>query len=451
LARTVADVGGLRCRPTPDAAVLEGALVDHRFGPVRRVYRDAFAPGALDGVEVAVPGVGRRLWGYGRSSNHETARVVGLLEAVERESGCSPQRHDKIKIASYVDLCDQVGSENVMDPASLGLPNPSFDYHPASIVEPYGGDVATAWLQGWAPLTGRHLWVPEHLAYYGAPPRAGAARYLYECSNGTALGGNREEAAVHGAFELIERDAFQLHWYSQQALPPIDLDSITDHESLLYLERAQSEGYVVHLFDATSDVGVPVVQALVVKPQNPDGASFSAAGAHLDPQRAARAALLEVVVMILMQARGAPVSREERLAMLEDPTRVRDMNDHVALYTLPESLYRFDHLLCSGLLPVPLMSMESNRVALDPKCPDIADLAHGLFRAMGEVGMEAVVVDLSSPRDEHLGLGVVKVLAAGAIPLTFGHVHHRTRGLPRLDAARSRTGAFGEPVPHPFP
>ena len=47
--------------------------------------------------------------------------------------------------------------------------------------------------------------------------------------------------------------------------------------------------------------------------------------------------------------------------------------------------------------------------------------------------MDVVVVDQSDPavRDE-LGLYAAKVLVPGALPMTFGHVYRRTRGLPRL-------------------
>lgn len=452
--RPMSDPKGLRCNPLPDVAVLESHLVDHRFGPVRRIYRDGRAPGALDGVEVAIPGVGRKLWGYGRSSNHHLARTVGLLEALERESGCTPQRRADIQLGSLRDLQRRLGAQNVIDPATLGLPDPQFDNHPRAITAPYSPDQPTAWVQGWAPLRGHHVWLPEHVAYYGAPDRVPGGRYLYECSNGAALGSNREEATVHGLFELLERDAFLLHWYSQTPLPPFDLDTLKDPEARLYLERARSEGYEVHLFDATSDVPVPVVQALVVNQERPEAVTFSTAGAHLDPQRAARAALLEVVVMILLQETD-PGRRQERLDMLADPTLVRDMDDHVALFTLPESLPAFDYLLRGKR---PAIAMPEGpwgplaRVTAPKSGPvDMGELATQMCQLMGAARMDPFVVDLSSELNQYLGLSVVKVLAAGAVPLTFGHVHHRTLGIARLDSARARNHVTAPPFPHPFP
>lgn len=451
VSRPILDLDGLRCRPAPDAAMLDAALIDHRFGPVRRVYRDAFAPGALAGVEVAVPGINQRLWGYGRASTHPVARVVGLLEAVERESGFSPQRSHELRYGSYRELVAELGADAVLDPATLGLPEACYEAHPSAATVGYTSDTRTSWLRGWMPRQERLRWVPEHLAYYGAPARDDSARFLYECSSGVALGGTREEAALYGAFELIERDAFLLHWYSRAALDPIDLATVRDSEARVYLDRATADGYTIHLFDATSDVGLPVIQALAINPENGDGATFSAAGAHPDPQRAARAAVQEVVVMILLQGRAARTSREDRLAMLADPTLVREMDDHVAVHTLPEAIERFDHLLMSGLAPVGLDSLATSQFDPDPADPDMAAVADALFSAMVDASMDPMVVDLSSARDARLGLAVVKVIAAGAIPLTFGHVHHRTLGIPRLDVARARTGESGDVLVHPFP
>lgn len=443
--RTMSGPGSLRCQDVPDGERLERLLVDHRFGPMRRAYRDAFAPGALVGVEVALPNVHRRLWGYGRGDDHAGARTVGLLEAVERESGCRPQRRHRRVTASYRDLGDRA-----LDPAVLGLPAAGYEDHPATILDPYRPDTVTTWVPAWSHAEQREVLIPEHVAHYGVPSRPDQAMFLYECSNGCAVGSNREEATLHAALEVLERDAFLLRWYAREAAPPIVPEALTDPTALLFRQRALAEGYSVHLFDATTDTGVPVVQALAIAADRPDAASFSAAGAHFDPQRAARAALLEVVVMILLQGRRPTVDREQRLRMLEDPTLVRDMEDHVALYTLPEALHRFDYLLDSGL---PATDLGDRQEAWERtrRSDDLTGLLTRVLDSMTAAGMPPVVVDLTSRRDAALGLSTVKLIAPGAVPVTFGHVHHRTTGLPRLDRARARTGHRGAPLPHPFP
>jgi len=73
-----------------------------------------------------------------------------------------------------------------------------------------------------------------------------------------------------------------------------------------------------------------------------------------------------------------------------------------------------------------------------------------------------VAVRLDEPEaqaDDALGLSCVKVIVPGSLPMTFGHVNHRTRGLPRLLDVPHRLGRVERPLryedlaidPHPFP
>ena len=54
--------------------------------------------------------------------------------------------------------------------------------------------------------------------------------FVYETSNGCALGGSLEEAIFHGIMEVVERDSFLLTWYAKLPLPRLDLSSANDQE-----------------------------------------------------------------------------------------------------------------------------------------------------------------------------------------------------------------------------
>jgi ribosomal protein S12 methylthiotransferase accessory factor len=70
-----------------------------------------------------------------------------------------------------------------------------------------------------------------------------------------------------------------------------------------------------------------------------------------------------------------------------------------------------------------------------------------------------VVVEQTAPEQAGYGLRTVKAIVPGALPMTFGHVHHRTRGLPRLLAVPAALGFWPAPkhhadldiLPHPLP
>lgn len=434
----------LRVKPLLPLADL-ASMHDHRYGPVAHVYRDPIAPMAFTGVELATLRHRPRMYAFGRSRDFESSRRVGFLEAVERESGSWPSARRTGVEGSYREL-----AESALDPARLGLTDPAYDGHPHSLLTPYSPDARTAWVWGHDVTSGTPILVPEHVAYYGVPGRPGRARFLYECSSGCAVGGCLEEAVLYACLETIERDAFLLAWYSQTPGIPLDPGGVTDPDGCDLLDVLAGEGYETRLYDITSDVGVPVIWALALDPAHPDGASLSAAAAHPDPARAITGALVEVAAMAVLGNRKTDhLSADDRRAMLADPTRVVSLDDHVALYTLPESLERLAWQLDAGPPADPATHFGDWRARF--LRPDLTATMRLVTGAMAAAGMPPIVVRQTSARDHRLGVEVVKAIAPGALAMTFGHVHHRTRGLPRLDAARARTGVDGPILPHPFP
>jgi ribosomal protein S12 methylthiotransferase accessory factor len=150
------------------------------------------------------------------------------------------------------------------------------------------------------------------------------------------------------------------------------------------------------------------------------------------------------------------LDRERLRPMLDEPELVTVMDDHTALSTLPEARSRFDFLL-AGAAPRPWQQVWPGT---PQPAPDLgAFLAETTARVV-RAGMDVVVVDQTDPvvRDA-LGLYAAKVLVPGALPMTFGHLYRRTRGLPRLLEVPWRLGRLPDrpryedlPLdPHPFP
>ncbi|MEU6652820.1 TOMM precursor leader peptide-binding protein [Streptomyces sp. NPDC046900] len=442
----LSDPEKLRVKPLMPLTELRSALVDHRFGPIPHLFRESAAPMAMTSVEVATLGLRPRMFGYGRSPDFDEAQRVGLLEAVERESGSWPAARRTVVHGSYTEL-----AADALDPALLGLPDPAYDGHPSSLLDPYSPQERTAWVWVHAFDRDAPVLVPEHVAYYGIPRGPGRARYLYECSNGCAVGGSLEEAVLYGCLEVMERDAFLLSWYSQTPGVRLSTRGAEDEVCAGLLECLAGEGYSAHLYDITTDNGMPVVWALALDPDNRTGASLSAAAAHPDPVKAVRGALAEVTTMAVFgNRRQDHPSEESRRAMLEDPTLVHTIDDHVALYTLPAALDRLAWLIDAGGEPVDVDERFGDWRARWQRA-DLTETLDLVLDAMATTGTPPVVIRQTTDRDARLGVEVVKVLAPGAVPVTFGHVHHRTRGLPRLDRARARNGVTGPVLPHPFP
>ncbi|MFG2617123.1 TOMM precursor leader peptide-binding protein [Streptomyces sp. NPDC048507] len=454
-------------RPLPDPLVLRGPggrtdraalraeLYDERFGPVGRVVRTEDSVHSLTSAYVTL---GRSLpdGGYGRSGDYDSSERVALFEGVERLTGMSPHGRRTVLRSSYAAL----GPERAVDPERLGLPDPAHHGHPASPTVPYAPELELDWVYGWSLTGARSVAVPEHVAYWDPSP--GRPRVVYECSSGCGLGNSPEEAALYGLFEVAERDAFLMAWYARTPLRRVALPE-DDLEVMHLADRAELAGYELTLLDATNDFGVPAV-VVVVRHGDPRSAApqvFVAAGAHHDPRVAIRSAVVEAVTNVFNAAqrlRAEPgVCDPRRLRpMLEQPELVRTLGDHTALYGLPQARPRLDFLFGDDR-PTPWREVWPG--APEPVA-DLAGLLGTTVRRLAGAGLEVIVVGQDDPGvRRRLGLHTAKAVVPGALPMTFGHVNRRTRGLARLLEVPHRLGRAPGPLrhdelalhPHPFP
>ncbi|MEV7545520.1 TOMM precursor leader peptide-binding protein [Streptomyces sp. NPDC089915] len=456
-------------RPLPDPYVLrvpnprtEGperlreALYDERFGPVRGLFRTEDSAFSLTSALVTD---GRAVddGGYGRARDFAASERVALFEAVERYAGMRPTGRRTDLRAPFAAL----GPDRALDPERLGLPDPAHHGHPASPTVPYAPDLELDWVRGWSLTRRRPLLVPEHVAYWDVPG-AGRPRVVYESSNGCGLGNSPEEAALYGLFEVAERDAFLMAWYAAAPLPRVQAPP-DDLDTAFLADRAALAGYRLLLLDATNDFGIPAIVAVCrYEGSHPDAPRmFLAAGAHHDPRSAIRSAVAEVVTNVLESAgrsfaEDRPRDPERLRPMLDRPELVVGLDDHVGLNALPEAGPRLEFLFAD----TPCRPVEEAWPGAPEPVADLADLLTATAERLARAGLEVITVDQTEPglRDR-LGLHCVKVIVPGSLPMTFGHVNRRTRGLPRLLEVPHRLGRTGRPLsheelalhPHPFP
>ncbi|AUG81080.1 Putative thiopeptide-lantipeptide biosynthesis protein [Kitasatospora sp. MMS16-BH015] len=453
-------------RPLPDPRVLRGPnpattrenlrreLYDHRFGPVRRLLRAEDSVHCLSTAHVTD---GRLLddGGYGRAADFDSGERIALFEGVERLTGMRPTGRRTSLRASFAEL----GPARAVDPERLGLPDPRWHGHPDSFTVPYHPQLELDWVHGWSLTRQRPLAVPEHVAYWEGTP-AHRPRVVYESSNGCGLGNSPQEAALYGLFEVAERDAFLMAWYAAAPLRRIALPA--DPELAALDARTELAGYRLTLLDATNDLGIPAVLAVYrYRGGHPEAPRvFLAAGAHHDPLTAIRSAMAEVVTNVHAaphRARSAdrPWDRARLLPMLDRPELVRTLDDHVGLSTLPEAAPRLDFLFAETSAPV-----DHRELGTAAPVSDLTELLAGTVDRLAGLGLEVLAVRQEEAGvRERLGLHTVKVIVPGTLPMTFGHVHHRTLGLPRLLEVPHRLGRTARPLryedlalhPHPFP
>ena len=441
-----------------DRTALRERLLDFRFGPAAHLYRDEESPLALVTCEAVAPGHTRREGGYGRSTRFTDSEVPALLEGVERVTGGHRRTGAPRVWGSYAELAG-----DAVDPARLGLHEPEWYGHPAFDLVPYTPYTPTHWVWGWSTRERRPVLVPEHVAFWHAG--TDGTRFLYESSNGCAVGGDLVEAVLYGLFEVIERDAFLLAWYSRTRLREIDT---ADHPDLVHLLDLLTErGLRLRVLDATSDLGVPTALAVVTAPEEAVRSGLApamslATGTHLSSHRAVMAAVEETATNALMYPKWVrmreSVSVERCRPMLDDFTLVRTLEDHTGMHGLWEARPHWEFLEHpSGTVSAAEFAA---RGASSFAGADLGAVLRERLAVLHGLGLDAVVVDQSSaPYTEAAGVRSVKVLVPGALPMTFGHTHRRTRGLERLSRAFDlfeggvpwkRPGEVC-PVPHPFP
>lgn len=166
-------------------------------------------------VQTEVLYKGISMLSYGRTGTYEKSKYISILESLERYATAFPykkqQRAMREKDSEVIDLT----LSEVMAQCNYGNP------------ENYSEDQPLNYEKVWALHSERDVLIPEQLIYYNSHVVSNEKRYIYESSNGSALGSTEAEASLHAMLELIERDAFLATWYGQ--IPPVRIDESSIH------------------------------------------------------------------------------------------------------------------------------------------------------------------------------------------------------------------------------
>ncbi|MGR9498260.1 YcaO-like family protein [Rhizobium leguminosarum] len=180
-----------------------------------------------------------------------------------------------------------------------------------------GPDEETEWVAGVNILTGDEVYVPLEAVVLD---RTRDARY-WMSSDGLASGNNAEEAIFHGVLERIERDAHVLWQVGAEAdryADCVDPRGFKDGALGGLIDKIETSGLALRLFDITSDIGIPCFTAMLGPGDLIPGRRAlhgyrdirlvevtGGTGAHPSPVRAAIRAVTEAVQSRLTYISGA--------------------------------------------------------------------------------------------------------------------------------------------------
>jgi len=294
--------------------------------------------------------------------------------------------------------------------------------HPSTFVRDKSGwddETAIPWFPVKDLASGTERSVPAETVLY--PPPSNAVRTA--TTTGLGLGNTVTEALLTGLYEVVERDAAMLSWYS--TFDPLRV-AAGDHDRFDTLRRrAQSEGLEVTPLLLTQDVDVPVVTVALEGESWPRFALGT--DADLDPGAAAVGALEEALQNWMeLDGMGPDGAKEAEGAIgryAESPGDAAGMTD-------TETAVPLDSLGPEAEL--------SGEAELDALCERTSD-----------AGLTPYAARITTRDLEQLGFEAVRVVCPSAQPLFFGEAFFGERAErvpsdmgfePRLDRDH-----------HPFP
>lgn len=277
----------------------------------------------------------------------------------------------------------------------------------------------TYWHDAEALSSGQKVQLPAELVVFPPPERT----IRPAITTGLGFGNGGVDSICSGLYEVIERDASMIAWYS--TYEPIGL-SVDDEAYETLANRAKSEGLEATAVLLTQDIDVPVVATCVYR--DGEWPMFAAgSSADLDPAAAARGALEEAIQNWLELRRMGPDRASEEGGAIgthaEFPEPARAFVD-------PETT-----------IPAPSVG--------PTEIPTGASELDELVDRVSDAGLDAYAARVT-PRDiETMGFEAVRVVIPSAQPLFTGDPYfgERARAVPDSLGFEPRL----DRTYHPFP
>lgn len=437
---------------------LEKKIVDQNFGMCKHIYYSVnsnLIPMVC--AESFIDGYGKNN-SFGRANDFNSCRVSALLENLERYFNSNNKQGRKHVYGSYDEL-----KGNAIHPSKFGLHEESLLAHPDFKFTKYRDNLKIYWIWAWSIKKSKYVLVPEQLIYYIDNDEISQnTRFVYDSSNGAALGSTLEEALLYGIFEIIERDNFFVSFYNELKLTEIDIIKSNLTSLIPLYEFIINKGYELHFYDMSMELKIPAIWCLMInKDKNALVKSYSAAGAHFNPEQALKSALIEVVtsVPVYEDVFSSEYYKNRKEKIFEDINKLTEFEDHVLYYSHNKSIENFNFILKNNdekkslqdIYPEWYLENEyvSDYLDEDIKC---------LITKILDYHEDIYIADLTSYSLRNIDLSCAKVLIPGMQPVAFGHqyrriIKERIKKAPILANRNNYNLSENEinEMPHPFP
>nr|WP_199332664.1 YcaO-like family protein [Anabaena catenula] len=378
-------------------------------------------------------------YGVGRGMTDEQAIFGAVGEAIERYCGGIVD-YGRLIVSSYEELGNRAVPPSVFSSFSdQQYSDPNFPF-PA-----FDPTTQTSWMNALSLVSNQQVLVPAFLVYLDWDGDQPGDHILPVTSNGMASGPSLEFAAYRGLCELIERDAFIITWLNRLPAPRIYFDHRPGIETEIARHYARF-GIELVAFDLTTDIKVPVVMAMLIDHSGKSPAVSTGLGCHLDGETAFHKAIFEVC-----QARFGDIERMATGAgaNLHQYSDVKYLDDHNAFFYTMARLGELDFLFHHD------QSCKVEDLPTNQSQSEVEKLQSVIAR-LHSVGVQAYLVEITTPDIASLGFRVVRTLASELVPIYFGY-GQEPLGTRRLFEVPERLGYGGRrtendlnPCPHPM-
>ena len=333
----------------------------------------------------------------------DRAYMKAIGEALERYSAGVYRTQQAIR-GSERTLADPVSPRAFVRPEGFDPPAP---------------DERIEWIAGEALPDGKRVSLPAEFVWFPPPSQ----RSRPAITTGLGLGNSPVEAVLAGLYEVIERDATMLAWYS--TFEPLGLEIDADAVFSELTKRARAESLTVTTLLVTQDIDVPVVAAAVHR--EGEWPRFAAgSGAALDPLAAARSAVAEALQNWMeLRSMGPETAAEQGGAIAE----------YADLPTAAQEFVEPDAQLLAADLG-------------EPKRTGVEELTAVCDR-LAAVDLDAYAARLTTRDVDALGFEAVRAVVPAAQPLFTGDPYfgERARSVPESMGFEPRLDRSYHPYP----
>lgn len=282
-------------------------------------------------------------------------------------------------------------------------------------LKPFDPAETIQWVGGKRVRTGEDIYVPVELVFYPINHEQVGRQICYKaCSSGVAAFSEKTEASRRAMFELIERDAVCVTWYSQRSVTAIPSDSL-GVDTHLRMERWAGLGWQSKCLNITLD-SLPVVLFVFWSERRRP---------HFVAGAAAATSFIEAASKAMDEAELMLAARKNSRRKIPHSSKVRSPLDHGLLFFERELLTEVKWLI------------------------DAPTKTPAAIRSLNLVELfDPIHVDILVKNHEH-PLSVVRVLSDKLLPISFGYGSEHV-GHPRLTMLGLEWRRAYPSVPHFF-